>query len=332
MEPFPPAEPFDTRSIAVDGGHVLYVEQAGDPKGVPAVFLHGGPGSGCQPDHRRWFDPARFRVVLPDQRGAGRSTWTNRLEANTTAHLVGDLERIRAELGIARWFVVGGSWGATLALAYAEAHPERVTAMVLRAIFLGTPEEVQWAFVDGPRILRPELFASLVALLPESERADPVGALTNRLGSHDQRMRDSAACVWGDYERTLSELRPAAAAPLPASFDAIPRARSVPSTPAVEAHYFRSRCFLEPRQLLEGAGRLAGIPGVLVQGRYDLLCPPRAAHALAAAWPGCDLRLIEGAGHAASEPGIREAMMRAISEIGGKDEAAGPAGATAPRT
>ena len=316
MEPFPPAEPFDKRSIPVDGGHVLYVEQAGNPGGMPAVFLHGGPGSGFDPAQRRWFDPARFRVVLLDQRGAGRSTWKNRLEANTTAHLVGDLERIRIELGIGRWMLVGGSWGATLALAYGETYPDRVTAMVLRAIFLGTPEEVRWAFVDGPQTLRPELWAALVALLPAAERDDPFGALAERLSSPDAAVRNSAACVWGDYERTLSELRPAIANPLPASLDGGTGARSVPSTPEVEAHYFRNGCFLEPGQLLRDAGRLTGIRGVLVQGRYDLLCPPRTAHALAAAWRESKLRLIEGAGHAASEPGIREAMMAAIDELG----------------
>lgn len=314
----PDAGPHEERRLDAGDGHELFVAQAGNPEGIPAVFLHGGPGSGCQPAHSELFDLSRFRVVLPDQRGAGRSTPKGSLAANTTAHLIADMERVREALGIERWMVAGGSWGATLGIAYAEAYPDRVTAMALRAIFLGTPEEVRWAFTDGPRMLRPDMWAALIALLPPGERRDPFAALGERVASADPAVHAPAACVWGDYERVLSEVRPASANPLPASLAGAEKGRTIPATPYVENHYIRNNCFLEPGQLLANAERLAGIPAILVQGRYDLLCPPRTATALAAAWPGCEVRMVEGAGHAITDPGIREALVSAISELGGR--------------
>lgn len=308
-------EPFDVRCLAVGGDHVLYVEQVGARAGRPIVFLHGGPGSGCQPAQRQLFDPARDRVVMFDQRGAGRSTPKGTLVDNTTAHLVSDVEAIREALEIERWTIVGGSWGATLAIAYAEAFPERVTAIVLRAVFLGTEEEVRWAFGGGPRTLRPDLWAALVARVPPHERRDPYAALGRRLEDPDPAVHVPAACVWGDFERTMSEILPASpAAPLPSLSGSV-GPRPVPSTPYVEHHYFRNECFLRPNQLMAEAHRLDGIPGILVQGRYDLLCPPKTAHALAAAWHGAELRIVEGAGHATSDPGTRQALVAAIAEI-----------------
>ncbi|MDA0654086.1 MAG: prolyl aminopeptidase [Proteobacteria bacterium] len=306
-----------TAELRLDAGdgHNLYVAEAGSPDGIPAVFLHGGPGSGCQPGHADLFDRRRFRVVLPDQRGAGRSTPKGRLDANTTAHLIADLERIRAELGIRRWMVVGGSWGATLGIAYAEAHPDRVSAMVLRAVFLGTAAELHWAFGDGPRTLRPDLWAALTALLPADERDDPMGAFGRRLRNPDPAVHAPAACVWGDFERTLSEINPARAIPLPQSLDRAAEGREIPSTPYVENHYFRNDCFLGPDQLLAEAGKLGDIPAVIVQGRYDLLCPPRTSAALAAAWPGCEVRIVEGAGHTMSDPGVEDAVREAIRDL-----------------
>lgn len=301
--------------IKSDNGHQLYVAEAGNMDGIPAVFLHGGPGSGCQPAHAELFELDRFRIVLPDQRGAGRSTPKGSLAANTTQHLIADLELIREHLGINRWILVGGSWGATLAIAYAEAYPNRVGGAALRAIFLGTSHEVHWALVEGPQILRPDLWQSLVALLPPQERNDPFTALSTRVSNPDPAIHVPAACVWGDFERTLSEIAPTSANLLPASLSTVAEGRAIPSTPYIENHYFRHSCFLEPGQLLRDAGLLAGIPAVLVQGRYDLLCPPRNAAALAAAWQGCDLRIIEGAGHAATDPGIRPALKAAISEL-----------------
>ena len=311
-------EPFDRRRLAVDSRHTLYLEQFGRRDGVPAVFLHGGPGSGCQRMHARQFDPAVFRAVLFDQRGAGRSEPAGCLIDNTTWHLVEDMERVRRALEIDRWLVVGGSWGSTLALAYAERYPERALGLVLRAVFLGTAEEARWAFRDAARLFRPELWRRFTALLPEAERHDPVASWGRRLEHPDPAVHVPAARAWGAYEQALSELRPGPAA-LPDSLDA-PRAAAAaaPRTPYVEWHYVRRDCFLAPGQLLAGAGRLAGIPGIIAQGRYDLLCPPRAAAALAAAWSGADLRIVAGAGHAASEPPLRAALIAAIDEMGAR--------------
>jgi proline iminopeptidase len=314
-EPYPEVAPFDTRMMAVGDGHTLHVEQVGNPQGEAAVFLHGGPGSGCQPMHRQLFDPARFRAVLLDQRGAGRSTPKGERGANTTQHLVADLEHIRRHLGIERWLVVGGSWGATLAVAYAETHPQRVAGVALRGVFLGTRREWRWAFVEAPRIFRPELYAALLNLLPAEEHGDVMAALGRRLRDPDPSVYVPAAVAWGDYERTLSEIRPEHAVPLPASFAQANTARAIPATPYIEAHYYENDCFLRDGQLLAEAPRLAGIPAILVQGRYDLLCPPATSFALARAWPGCELRLIETAGHALPEPGIRPALIQAIEDV-----------------
>jgi proline iminopeptidase len=303
-----PIRPFDARMIAAGDGHWLYVEEVGAPDGIPAVFLHGGPGSGAQHGHRTLFDPERHHAILFDQRGAGRSHPYLSLDANTTQHLVADIETIRAHFRIERWLVVGGSWGSTLALAYAETYPERVTGIVLRAVFLGTSAEVRWAFVDGPRLFRPELFADFDALLSARERADPLAAYLDRLADPDPRVHRPAAHAWNAYERTLSGLT-ARSSRLPGP---LPDESPVPPTPYVEAHYIRNHFFLEPGQLLRDAHRLAGIPGVIVQGRYDLLCPPKAAHALAAAWPGAKLQFAETAGHAMDEPGVTEAMREGI--------------------
>jgi proline iminopeptidase len=301
--------------LPVGDGHTLYVEQVGSPSGTPVVFLHGGPGSGCQPTHRQLFDPRRFRAVLFDQRGAGRSTPKAGRDANTTQHLIADIDLIRTTLGIERWLVVGGSWGATLAVAYAEAHPHRVAGVALRGVFLGTHAEWRWAFIDAPRIFRPDLYAAALNLLPVAERDDLLAALARRLRDPNAAVHIPAACVWGDYERTLSEIRPDKVVPLPASLSDSTGGRSVPATPYIEAHYYEHDCFLRPGQLLAEAPRLAGIPAILVQGRYDLLCPPQTAFALAQAWPGCELRLVETAGHALPEPGIRPALIQAIEDV-----------------
>jgi proline iminopeptidase len=306
--------PFDAQMLDVGNGHALYVEQFGTPDGAPAVYLHGGPGSGCQPSHRALFDPRRFRAVLFDQRGAGRSRPRLGLSANTTDHLVADMERIRSALGIERWLVVGGSWGATLALAYAERHLDRVTGLVLRAVFLGTRAELEWAFLDGPKRFRPDLHAHFIEPLSRAERADPLTAYWDRLANPDPAVHGPAAWRWHDTERVLSELHPASPVP---NASAETRLEGRPSTPFMEAHYFRNGCFLEPNELLDRAGRLAGIPGVLIQGRYDLLCPPAAAHTLAEAWPDGRLRIVEGAGHAITEPGVSAAIMAAIDELAG---------------
>jgi proline iminopeptidase len=301
-----PLRPFDARMLDVGDGHWIYVEEVGCKDGIPALFLHGGPGSGAQHAHRNLFDPERFHGVLFDQRGAGRSHPYLSLEANTTAHLVADIEAIRAHFGFDKWLIVGGSWGSTLALAYAQAFPDRVSGLVLRAVFLGTRQETEWAFVDGPRLFRPDLYADFVGLLPEDKRADPLGGYLDRLADPDPAVQGPAARAWNAYERALSKLAPAQT-----RLDA-PAEGRLPPTPIVEAHYIRNDFFLAPGQLLRDAGQLADIPGVIVQGRYDLLCPPKSAYALKQAWPACRLQIMESAGHCMSEPGVAEAMTEAV--------------------
>lgn len=305
-------KPFDARMIAVGDGHWIYVEEVGWKGGRPCLFLHGGPGSGAQHAHRTLFDPERDHAFLIDQRGAGRSHPYLARTANTTDHLVADIEAIREHFGVSQWLVTGGSWGSTLALAYAQAHPERVTGLVLRAIFLGTRQEVEWAFIAGPQVFRPELFAAFRDWLPEAERADPLGSYVARLIDPDPRRHKPPARVWNAYERCLSELD----APTPdlAALGSDESART-PPTALMEAHYIAHGFYLEPGALLANAPRLAGIPGHIVQGRYDLLCPPSTAHALAAAWPGCRLQIMETAGHAISEPSVSEAVRAAISRM-----------------
>ena len=313
---FPATAPFDSRQLSVGDGHVLYLEQFGNKSGIPAVFLHGGPGSGCQSDHARLFDPDQHRIVLFDQRGAGRSRPKRGLESNTTAHLVGDMELIRQSLGFDKWLLIGGSWGSTLALAYAETHPDRVLGMVLRAVFLGSPEEVHWAFQRAAQIFYPDLWESFISLLPKTERDDAITAYGARLSNQDPRVHLPAAEAWNKYESTLSVLDPGIFTfPQTLFDDSATEQFTGPNTPYIEWHYIKNGCFLRPGQLLDGAHNLAGIPGIIVQGRYDLLCPPLSASRLAASWPDAELRLIPASGHSAAEPRIREALVVAIRDI-----------------
>ncbi len=314
MTTHPPADvlrPFDAIMLAVGDGHWIYVEEVGKRGGIPALFLHGGPGSGAQASHRQLFDPERFHAILFDQRGAGRSHPYLSTHANTTQHLVADIERIRRHFGFERMLIVGGSWGSTLALAYAETFPERVSALVLRAVFLGTDHEVDWAFRRGPAELRPDLYETFAAALPEDERDDPLRSYVARLTSGDPRLRDPAARQWFQFERALSEFAPATTT-LP---ETLPSEGRVSPTPVMEAHYIANHFFLKPQELLDGASRLGSIPGVIVQGRYDLLCPPRAAFELARRWPGSRLEIVPAAGHAMTDPGIFDAMKRAINKL-----------------
>jgi proline iminopeptidase len=304
--------PFDARMLDVGDGHWIYVEEVGHKGGRPVVFLHGGPGSGSQYLHRTLFDPARDHVFLFDQRGAGRSHPYLSRAANTTAHLIADIEIIRRHFGISKWLVVGGSWGSTLALAYAERHPQHVAGLVLRAVFLGTGQEIEWAFRDGPRIFRPELFASFRDLLPEPERSDPLSAYLARLSDPDPNIHGPAAHIWFAYERALSEIAPKSVALAGEPRDGA----RLPPTPIIEAHYIRNGFFLRPGEILANADKLRGIPGWIVQGRYDLLCPPANAYALAEVWSDAHLQILDRAGHAMTETGVMEAMRLAISECG----------------
>lgn len=307
-----PFAPLTSRRLPVGDGHEIYVETVGRADGLPAVYLHGGPGSYCQPDHRRLFDPLRFHAVLFDQRGAGRSLPKGRLEANTLAHLIGDLESIRCLMGFESWMVVGGSWGATLALAYAQAHPERVAGLVLRAVFLGTRDELNAAFLDALPRFYPDLSQDFLNVLTPEERARPLDAYWRRILDQNPAVHAPAARAWYRTEHVLSQLAPG---PVRLDSHSLNTARALPVSPFMESHYFTHDCFMARGQLLAEASRLAGIPGIIVQGRYDLLCPPTTSQALQAAWPQAELRLIEGAGHSLYDPGIRDAVMRAIADM-----------------
>ena len=310
-----PFAPLTTAMLPVGDGHEVYVESVGRADGIPAVYLHGGPGSGCQPDHRRLFDPERFHAVLFDQRGAGRSRPKGGREANTLAHLIADMEMIREKFSFPRWMVVGGSWGATLALAYAQAHPNRVSGIVLRATFLGMRSELEGAFVETLPRFYPDLSQDFLNVLPTQERAQPLEAYWRRILDPDPAVHGPAARAWQGTESILSEHAPGRIRLDPA---ALGSTRLLPATPFMEAHYFQNDCFMRPRQLLQQAARLDQIPGLIVQGRYDLLCPPATSQTLHAAWPGSEIRFVEGAGHSLYDPGVRDAVMKAIADLASK--------------
>ena len=310
-----PFSPLTSEQLAVGDGHDIYVESVGRLGGVPAVYLHGGPGSGCQADHRRLFDPERFHAVLFDQRGAGRSHPKGGREANMLPHLIADMETIREKFGFSRWLLVGGSWGATLALAYAQAYPEHVSGLVLRATFLGTGKEVETAFREALPRSYPGLNEDFLGVLPEGERANPLAAYWRRILDPDPAVHGAVARAWHDTERILSEHKPARTR---LDLAALNANGALPVTPFMEAHYFQNDCFMRPDQLLNDAARLAGIPGIIVQGRYDLLCPPATSQMLAAVWREAEIRVVEGAGHSLYDPGVRNAVMKAIADVASK--------------
>ncbi len=306
---FPAIEPYASDRLALDHGHVMYHEQCGNPDGVPIVFLHGGPGAGSTPTHRRFFNPERYRVVLYDQRGAGRSTPLGGLADNTTQALVADLERLRRHLGIGRWIVFGGSWGSTLALAYAQAHPGRVTGLILRGIFLAERHEID-LFLYGARNFFPDAWRDFAGFLPEAERDDLLANSHRRLIDPDPALHMPAAQAWSMYESLCSTLQPSSEAVSAFAADpmALPLAR-------IEAHYFVNNGFLEPGALLAGIGRIRALPAVIVQGRYDAICPPVTADRLARAWPEAAYLLVPDAGHSALERGIRRELVAATERF-----------------
>lgn len=307
---YPPIEPFASERLTVGDGHALYLEQCGDPNGVPVVFLHGGPGAGCGPSHRRFFDPSRYRILLFDQRGCGRSTPHASIEHNSTWDLVADMERIREHLGIEQWLVFGGSWGSTLALAYAQTHPERVTGLILRGVFLCRPEEIAWFYQQGASWLFPDYWQDFLLPIPEAERSDLVSAYYRRLTDPDPATRLTVAKAWSIWEGRCATLLPDQQIRSTFSDDNLAL-----SLARIECHYFINQAFLGEDQLLRNADRLAGIPGVIVHGRYDLICPLRSAWELAAAWPGASLEIVPDAGHAAFEPGIARALVAAADRF-----------------
>ena len=310
-ELYPEIEPYRREHLAIDARHTLYVEECGNPDGLPVVFLHGGPGAGLSPYHRRFFDPARWHAVLFDQRGAGQSTPFASLDANTTPDLIADIERIREHLGIERWLVFGGSWGSTLALAYAEAHPDRVIGLVLRGIFLAREEELRWfnEMDGGARCIFPERWARFRDFIPEAERGNMIEAYWRRLDSNDEALRLAAARAWSAYEGGSTTLVHDPDAP--GDFDEPHKAVSLAR---LEAHYFRNGMFLEPGQLLRDIERIRHIPGVIVHGRYDIICPVKTAFELHQAWPEAEFHIVL-AGHSASDPAIVDKLVEATDRF-----------------
>ena len=309
---YPAIEPYDSGMLDVGDGHQVYWESCGTPGAKPAVLLHGGPGAGLSPEHRRLFDPARYQVMLFDQRGCGRSTPNASLEANTTWDLVDDIERLRVIAGVDRWSVFGGSWGSTLALAYAETHPDRVTDMVLRGIFTVRREEIAWYYQEGASWLYPDLWESFLAPIPAEERSDLVAAYRRRLVADDPAVRLEAARAWSLWEgQTITLL------PNPALREVFAQDEYALAFARIENHYFVHDAFLEPGQLLRDASRLRHIPGVIVQGRYDLATPMRTAWDLHRAWPEADFQVVADAGHAFDEPGILHRLIEATDRFAG---------------
>ncbi len=308
---YPPIAPKESGFLDVGNGHRIYYEWSGRGDGLPVLFLHGGPGGGTSPMQRRFFDPARWRIILFDQRGCGRSTPHASLEENTTWHLIADIERLREHLGIERWAIFGGSWGSTLALLYAEAHRERVAGLILRGIFLARREEIHWFYQQGASRIFPEAYARFVSDIPEDERDDLLAAYYRRLTHPDPSVRLNAAHRWARWEASTVTLTPGSAQTREAQSD-----HFVLALARIECHYFLHRAFLHrDRQILEEADRLSDIPTTIVQGRYDAICPPKSALDLKKAMPHADLRIVPLAGHSAFEPAIVHELVTASDRL-----------------
>jgi proline iminopeptidase len=307
---YPDISPYVQHSLAVESPHTLQVEECGNPSGIPVIFVHGGPGAGCEPYHRRFFDPQRYRIILFDQRGCGRSTPHASLENNTTQALVADMELIREHLKIDKWLLFGGSWGSTLSLVYAETHPEKVLGLVVRGIFLCRSQEIDWFYQQGASRLFADYWQDYLAPIPETERDDLLHAYYRRLTGEDEMARMAAAKAWSLWEGRTATLKPNESV-----IDHFGDPFTALSLARIECHYFVNDSFLEPNQILRDAERLHGIPGVIVQGRYDVICPMESAWQLSQAWPEAKLKIIGDAGHAASEPGIINALVQATDDF-----------------
>ncbi|WP_018403706.1 prolyl aminopeptidase [Marinobacter gelidimuriae] len=314
---FPDIKPYATHRLAVEEPHQLYVEESGNPEGIPVLFIHGGPGAGCEDYHRRFFDAERFRIILMDQRGAGRSTPLAELASNSTDRLIADIETLREFLGIDQWLLFGGSWGSTLSLVYAQAHPQRVTGMVLRGIFLCRPEDIHWFYQNGASRVFPDYWEDYLAQIPEHERGDMVSAYYKRLTSRNELEQIQAAKAWSIWEGRCATLHPN-----PDVVEHFGHPHVAIALARIECHYFMNQSFLEPDQIVRDAHKLANIPAVIVHGRYDMVCPLDNALALSRAWPQADLQIIRDAGHSASEPAIVDALMRAVENLATKVERA----------
>lgn len=308
---YPDIKPYVSHSVQVDDLHTLHVEECGNPDGLPVVFVHGGPGAGCEAYHRRFFDPNVYRIVLFDQRGAGRSTPHAELVRNTTGHLVSDMERIRTHLNIERWVVFGGSWGSTLGLVYAETHPDKVLGLILRGIFLCRRWEIQWFYQEGASRLFPDYWEDYLKTIAPAERGDMVSAYYKLLTGDNEIARMAAAKAWATWEGRCSTLKPRSEV-----VHQFGDPRTALSLARIECHYFMNDSFLAPDQILSNAHRLKDIPGVIVHGRYDVVCPIQNAWELHDAWPEAELKIIADAGHSATEPGIVDALVSSTRAMG----------------
>lgn len=308
---YPEVKPYNKFRLQVSERHEIYVEECGNPHGIPVLVVHGGPGAGCDATMRRFFDTTHYRIILFDQRGSGRSLPHAELEENTTQHLIGDMEAIRQRLEIESWVLFGGSWGSTLSLAYAETHPDRVLAMILRGIFLCRDQDLKWFYQDGASHVFPDYWEDYVRLIPEGERGDFMAAYYKRLTGCDDVMRMATAKAWSTWEARCATLRP--------NHDVVEHFADphvAMSMARIECHYFVNDIFMRPNQLLEEAPKLANIPGIIVHGRYDIVCPLDNAFALHESWPESKLEIVRDAGHSALEPGIIDALVRATQEMG----------------
>ena len=307
---YPRIKPYATHQLEVDPPHTLYVEESGIPEGIPILFVHGGPGAGCLPYHRTFFDPEVYRIILFDQRGCGRSIPHAELEGNTTQALVEDMERIREMLGIERWILFGGSWGSTLSLVYAQTYPEKVMGLILRGIFLCRRQEIDWFYQGGASKIFPDHWEEYLSIIPEDERDNLVAAYYRRLTGANELARMAAAKAWARWEAQASTLKPSQSA-----VSTFTEPYTAMSLSRIECHYFMNDSFLEPNQILNNAPKLADIPGIIVHGRYDIICPLENAWHLYEAWPGSQLQIIPDAGHAATENGIADALVRATQQF-----------------
>lgn len=307
---YPDIQPYKTYQVEVDEPHVLYVEESGNPEGIPVLFVHGGPGAGCEPYHRRFFDPNVYRIILFDQRGSGRSTPHAELEGNTTQALVADMEMIREKLAINRWVLFGGSWGSTLSLVYAETHVDRVMGLIVRGIFLCRQKEISWFYQQGADRIFPDYWQDFVAPIPENERDNLLKAYYQRLTGENEIAQMHAAKAWSIWEGRTATLEQNKNV-----IDHFGSAHTALSLARIECHYFMNDSFLEENQILNNADKLQNIPGVIVQGRYDLICPMESAWELHQAWPKAELKIITDAGHSATEPGTVHGLVTATDEM-----------------
>ncbi|NEO17429.1 MULTISPECIES: prolyl aminopeptidase [unclassified Moorena] len=310
-ELYPPIEPYKQQTLTVSNLHTIYFEESGNPQGQPVVVLHGGPGGGSQPVYRQYFDPQKWRIVMFDQRGCGKSIPHAELDQNTTWDLVSDIEKLRVKLGIEQWVVFGGSWGSTLSLAYCQTHPERCLGLILRGIFMLRQKEIRWFYQEGASYIFPDSWEDYIKPIPEAERYDLISAYYRRLTSPDPQTRNSAARAWSIWEASTSKLFQD-----PTLIQKFGEGEFADAFARIECHYFVNKGFFEPEdQLLKNVDRIKSIPGVIVQGRYDVVCPMVSAWELHRAWPEAELIVVPDSGHSMAEPGIRSALIEATDKF-----------------